>query len=84
MCTLAMTELSPTQAGQPKQPLVGCCCWCVCVCCVCVGVCSVGPNSVTKAGLSRPGPNSVNTIPPIQQNYMKNGYDENKGYGKEL
>ena len=22
----------------------------------------------------------VNTIPPIQQNPMKNGYDENKGY----
>ena len=23
---------------------------------------------------------SVNTIPPIQQNSMKNGYDENNGY----
>ena len=27
---------------------------------------------------------NVNTIPPIQQNSMKNGYDENKGHGKEL
>ena len=26
---------------------------------------------------------SVNNIPPIQQNSMKNGYDENNGYGKE-
>ena len=25
----------------------------------------------------------VNNIPPIQQNSMKNGYDENNGYGKE-
>ena len=25
----------------------------------------------------------VNNIPPIQQNAMKNGYDENNGYGKE-
>ena len=25
---------------------------------------------------------SVNTIPPIQQNSVKNGYDENKGYGE--
>ena len=24
---------------------------------------------------------SVNTIPPIQQNPMQNGYDENKSYG---
>ena len=26
----------------------------------------------------------VNTFPPIQQNFMKNGYDENNGYGKVL
>ena len=26
----------------------------------------------------------VNTVPPIQKNFMKNGYDENNGYGKVL
>ena len=25
---------------------------------------------------------TVNNIPPMQQNFMKNGYDENKGYGE--
>ena len=26
---------------------------------------------------------TVNSIPPIQQNSLKNGYDENNGYGRE-
>ena len=30
------------------------------------------------------GSNIVNTIPPIQQNPMQNGYDQNKGYDESF
>ena len=41
-------------------------------------------NSVTANSSSLSPTGGVNSIPPIQQNSLKNGYDENNGYGKWL
>ena len=40
-------------------------------------------NSVTVNSSSLSPTGRVKSISPIQQNSMKNGYDENDGYGKE-
>ena len=40
-------------------------------------------NSVTVNSSSLSPTGGVNSISPIQQNSMNNGYDENNGYGKE-
>ena len=40
-------------------------------------------NSVTANSSSLSPTRGVKSISPVQQNSMKNGYDENNGYGKE-